>query len=438
VTQKKYTYHQRVFKAVQNIGNGDANDTTRFYYTQEGDVVKASYEGGGIMQGSLIAKILADGRLDMRYHHVNKAGKLMMGSCISTPESGDDGILRLHEKWHGTSGDQSEGTSIIEEIPNAWESDRRMLMMKAYILGSARPLERALFRYKHRVKLKPHMVDSAVEASMEAQRLLEVLCAYQNADGGFGKGIEPDFLMAASSPMATSIGLRYLSIVEDLPEAQKHIAMGIAYLEKTFELERMGWYAVNENVNKAPHAPWWHYDDKTHQTAIDESYGNPTAELLGYLYRYRYLVQKLPLDQCIDHAITYFNEKTTYTSEHEVYCFIRLYEQLPEHKRANLREAVKRAVRACVNYNIEDWQKYVAMPLHFLRGTPTGLMGLDKMGLKLNREYIYEQVSQTGGFIDTTWSWGGDTSAWQLSKESWRGILTLEAYEAIETLRSLI
>ena len=438
MTQKNINYHQRVFKAVQNASNGEVNEMTRFYYTQENGVVSASYEGGDVTKGSLIATILSDGRLDMRYHHINKSGELMTGKCISTPTLGDDGILRLNEEWQWTSSDHSKGVSVLEEIPNAWESDRRMLMMKAYILGSARPLERALFRYKHRVKLKPHMVDSAVEASVEAQRLLEVLSAYQNADGGFGKGIEPDFLMATSSPMSTSIGLRYLSVVEDLPEAQKHIAMAVNYLEETFEPERMGWHAVDNSVNKAPHAPWWHYDEKKHQTVIDMSYGNPSAELLGYLYRYRYLLRRLPLEKCIDYAITYFNEKTSYASEHEVYCFMRLYEQLPEDKQVRLKDAIVRAVNACVNYNIEAWQGYVPMPLHFLRGTPTDLMGLDKMALKLNREFIYEQVHQTGGFIDTTWSWEENSNAWRLSKESWRGILTLEAYEAIETLRTFI
>jgi hypothetical protein len=438
MTQKTINYHQRVFKAVQKASNGDVSEATRFYYTQEKGIVTAVYEGGEVRKGSLIAKVLSDGRLDMRYHHINKLGQLMTGKCISTPEIGIDGIIRLHEKWQWTSGDQSEGVSVIEEIPNAWESDRRMLMMKAYILGSARPLERALFKFKHRIKLKPHIIDSAVEASTEAQGLLEVLSAYQNADGGFGKGIEPDFLMATSSPMSTSIGLRYLSVIEDLPEAQKYIAMAIAYLEETFVPERKGWYAVDNNVNGAPHAPWWHYDEKEHQTIIDKSYGNPTAELLGYLYRYRYLVRTLPLDDCIEYAIGYFNDKTSFESPHEVYCFLRLYEQLPEDRQRRLKDAIVRAVNACVNYDIEAWKGYVPMPLHFLRGTPTDLMGLDEMALKLNREYIYEQVYQTGGFIDTTWSWEENSNAWRLSKESWRGILTLEAYEAIETLRKFI
>ncbi|WP_313187142.1 hypothetical protein [Sphingobacterium siyangense] len=52
----------------------------------------------------------------MRYHHINTAGEIMTGLCRSTPEILKDGRIRLHEEWKWTSGDQSSGKSIIEEI----------------------------------------------------------------------------------------------------------------------------------------------------------------------------------------------------------------------------------------------------------------------------------------------------------------------------------
>jgi hypothetical protein len=64
----------------------------------------------------LIAKILADGKLDMRYHHVNSQGELMVGTCLSTPEPLPDGRLRFKEEWQWMSGDLSSGQSEVEEI----------------------------------------------------------------------------------------------------------------------------------------------------------------------------------------------------------------------------------------------------------------------------------------------------------------------------------
>jgi hypothetical protein len=52
----------------------------------------------------------------MRYHQVNDKGELMTGTCSSVPEILPDGKIRLHETWQWTSGDQSAGTSIIEEV----------------------------------------------------------------------------------------------------------------------------------------------------------------------------------------------------------------------------------------------------------------------------------------------------------------------------------
>jgi len=109
------SYDGRQFRSVPNTANGDVSDATRFEYRQRGDVVWATYEGGGVRLGTLVASVGDDGSLDMRYAHVNASGELMTGECRSTPEVLSDGRLRLHERWRWTSGDGSAGTSVIEE-----------------------------------------------------------------------------------------------------------------------------------------------------------------------------------------------------------------------------------------------------------------------------------------------------------------------------------
>ena len=48
-------YDGRVFRSVSNTGSGEVD--TRFHYRQEGDVVWATYRGGGVKLGSLVAKV---------------------------------------------------------------------------------------------------------------------------------------------------------------------------------------------------------------------------------------------------------------------------------------------------------------------------------------------------------------------------------------------
>ena len=112
----KINYDKRVFKSVQNSETGEVSAETLFYYHQKENLVWAEYEGGEIVFGSLIAKVSEDDSLEMRYQHLNRKGELMTGKCVSAPEILENGKIRLRERWQWTSGDFSEGASVVEEI----------------------------------------------------------------------------------------------------------------------------------------------------------------------------------------------------------------------------------------------------------------------------------------------------------------------------------
>ncbi len=109
-------YHNKIFRSVSNTGTGEVNNETLFFYEQEGNIVTAKYKGGGIASGHLIAIKDADGKLTMHYHHVNSNGNIMTGICFSQPQILPGGKIRLHEKWQWTSGDNSSGESIVDEV----------------------------------------------------------------------------------------------------------------------------------------------------------------------------------------------------------------------------------------------------------------------------------------------------------------------------------
>ena len=88
--------------------------------TADGDQIMGLFAArwaleGRLAGGTLVATVDAEGRLDMRYSHVNEAGELKTGACVSTPERLPDGRLRLHERWRWTSG-PGEGQSVVEEV----------------------------------------------------------------------------------------------------------------------------------------------------------------------------------------------------------------------------------------------------------------------------------------------------------------------------------
>ncbi|MDX2031204.1 MAG: n-acetylglutamate synthase [Blastocatellia bacterium] len=109
-------YNDRRFASVANTENGEVSAETIFHYRQEGEIVWATYAGGEIRFGTLLARVDEEDCLEMRYQHLNAAGEWRSGICRSTPERLPDGRLRMHERWRWTSGDESSGESIIEEI----------------------------------------------------------------------------------------------------------------------------------------------------------------------------------------------------------------------------------------------------------------------------------------------------------------------------------
>jgi len=109
-------YDGKRFRSIANSADGDVGDGTIFEYRQRKDIVWATYAGGGVRFGTLIAIADESGQLEMRYQHVSDCGELRTGRCTSRPSILADGRIRVEETWQWTSGGNGTGTSVIEEL----------------------------------------------------------------------------------------------------------------------------------------------------------------------------------------------------------------------------------------------------------------------------------------------------------------------------------
>ena len=112
----KINYDGRKFRSVSSSHNAEVTEATLFEYVQKENILTSQYAGGSIKNGHLIGIVDEEGKINMRYHQVNKNNEIMTGICHSEPEIMENGKIRLHEKWQWTSGDQSKGSSTLEEI----------------------------------------------------------------------------------------------------------------------------------------------------------------------------------------------------------------------------------------------------------------------------------------------------------------------------------
>jgi hypothetical protein len=109
-------YNDKKFRPISNTENGETSSQTVFHYKQVGNLLTSEYSGGKIKYGHLVGLVDEAGNIEMRYHQVNDQDELMTGICYSKPERLPNGKIRLYGSWEWTSGDHSEGQSIIEEI----------------------------------------------------------------------------------------------------------------------------------------------------------------------------------------------------------------------------------------------------------------------------------------------------------------------------------
>ena len=112
----KIDLDNRKFKVQSNTDNGEVSVDTIFHYSQNENIISANYQGGDIVKGSLIGKVVDNKYLDFVYQHINVNGEIMTGVCQSYPDILDSAKMILKEFWQWTCKDNSKGESIIIEI----------------------------------------------------------------------------------------------------------------------------------------------------------------------------------------------------------------------------------------------------------------------------------------------------------------------------------
>ena len=286
-----------------------------------------------------------------------------------------------------------------------------------YILDNARYLEKLIFSH--------HFIDPCPDKIVKAIKM------YQNKDGGFGSALEPDFRMPYSSPMATSVALKYLSEFKESEGASEAIARAMHYLEHTYDDRIKGWESVGMIVNQFPHAPWWKYHGPQ-----ERMHGNPSAELVGYLIEFSEYVTKIDIEALKELYIQYFLDLDVF-EEHEVYSFIRLYNKLSDIEHVSLRAKLKVAYETLVDIDPLNWNNYVPYPLKFVNLIENDIFEVPDALIKKNINFLIDKI-HADGCIVPSWSWGAYPEDWEIAKREWSGVLTLDALLTFERFHTLV
>ncbi|MBM7560647.1 hypothetical protein [Fusibacter tunisiensis] len=250
-------------------------------------------------------------------------------------------------------------------------------------------------------------------------KISKALEMYQNKDGGYGNGLEPDFRMPFSSAVATAIALGILKDINALNKKNPQVEKAIAYLCDTYNDAYKGWIPVPQHVNLYPHAPWWHQEKV--EGEVD---GNPSAELAGYLYVLKEDVTKLDINQIVTYYLDRLKKIKTF-EEHELICYTKMYDVLPNNLNNQMTSSLIEGYHKLVNTNVSDWTSYVPYPLKFISITEKSIFPVTNEDLNTNLDYIVEHMEEAG-VLSPTWKWNQYTDEWQIAEREWKGKLTLD------------
>jgi hypothetical protein len=284
---------------------------------------------------------------------------------------------------------------------------------RRFVEADGRPLDVALLRHR--------LGQGSAEAVMVA------LIAFQNPDGGFGAGLEPDMRSPASTGIAASIGLRLLARIE-APAKHPTVVGAVDWLEGALDRENGVWPIVGPDVELAPHAPWWAWSGNLAANWNGFRF-NPTAEILAHLYAYRAATPPAVLE-CVEAGLRRtLAEAEALEGAYDLKCAIRLAQSdgLPADLVGPFNSLVRRSIA------VHDPADEHASPFDAAPTPASPFADLVDGRIEPALTRLIDTQAEDGGWTwNPEWAWGFvDKKAWADAHRDWRGQLTRENLETL-------
>lgn len=282
-----------------------------------------------------------------------------------------------------------------------------------YISANARPLEFAVYKYFFE--------------NESNQAVIDELLKFQNADGGFGNALEPDFFNPNSSPVATNDAIITLSRVNALDRDSDIIRGIVSYLEShdSFDEEKKRWLFAIESNKDYPHAIWWE------KKGDGISKFNPSISLAAFMVCYgnRTSLYERIIKEGLD-----FLEKGEEISGDDVNCYLLTYELLTANSINDIvdlnifKDLLCDAIENCICKDISKYGvEYVPMPSTIFTGKYTEFITPEiKPLIAAEKDILGKLQTEDGGF-DITWKWFTPyPDAYEQARAWWRPRITID------------
>ena len=283
---------------------------------------------------------------------------------------------------------------------------------KKFISDNARPLELAVFRYFFEEGSNKDVIDE--------------LSRFQNADGGFGHALEPDFFNPDSSPIATNDAIITLFRVNALARDSDIVKGIVRYLEShdSFDEDKKRWLFQIDSNKDYPHAIWWE------KKGDGISNFNPSVSLAAFMVCYG---KRTSLYEEIIKEATE-NLRNGEISGDDVNCYLLAYELLSSHNIDDIvdlnvfKDLLSKAIESCICKDISKYGvEYVPMPSVIFTGKYTEFISPEIIPLINAEKDILGKLQMEDGGFDITWKWYTPyNKEYEQARAWWRPRITIE------------
>lgn len=291
-------------------------------------------------------------------------------------------------------------------------------MIQDWIYRNARPLDYERWNYHF--------------ASGDIFNVYQILKRYQNSDGGFGSGLEPDSWNPNSSPYTTAIAIGHL-LALNCQDHNNPIIIGILnYLENTELFNQGKWPAVIPSNDEYPHAPWWSYT----ADCSDSVFGyTPTAALASFLLCYgkkdSYAYQtawQVANDAMRKYLYGKNEDGSLYRSSeregeigniHQLLLAIEASGRGDEFEIEKLKVALKEHANNSFERDPQKWSKYTFMPSYLITAPDDLFYEGNEELIKREIQYLLNNRNKDGVW-DITWKWEGYKKEFSISENWWK------------------
>jgi len=290
--------------------------------------------------------------------------------------------------------------------------DQEFEKTREWMIRFARPLDLARWNYHFEGKDKGSV--------------LSCLEQFQNEDGGFGHGLEPDCWNPMSSPIQTWTAL---GILDEIDVAVHPMIERIKkYLMSGKDFRDGRWMAIIPSNNNHPRAPWWSFSEES----LNQWGYNPTASIAGYLIKHSDASsneQRFGI-KIASEAIDSFMHLEGPFDMHLLRCHSELAKNLFEKniKDISMKTYVEKLIHSMVESIEQDeslWKTtYCAKPSQYI--TSKESIGYKEMHHLVTKEVEFIKNARCDdGVWDIPWRWGMFDVEFEIAKTWWKGSLAI-------------